>query len=542
MIGVISKQKEREVVEEFFQLFKTPWEFYNPDRLHYEVLIATDGNLPETDASLILIYGKEKSRLDVCELTEAELKGLDAFVEQDDIRLPIYGKAVTFSNPDRPILFSGKSREPIGYETRKGEQRILRIGYNLFEEVLYLLSEGQPPENALIPTLDLHIAMLRNWIVETGIPLVEIPPVPAGYRFIVCLTHDVDFIGIRRHFLDHSMWGFLYRATVGSLFGLVKRKNNLRKLQENLKAAFSLPFVFLGIGQDPWYQFDRCLEIENNARSTYFFIPFKDRAGKGFSKGRLKRRATKYDIEDVGHPIKKLLAHGCEIGVHGIDAWHSIEKGKQELQRIKKQTATQDGIGIRMHWLSRNEHTFEILDEAGYSYDSTFGYNETVGFKAGTAQVFKPMGVKHLLEIPLHIQDMALFGHGRMNTSEAHADEICQQIINHVNRHSGVLTILWHQRSLGPERLWGNFYMRLISQLKAENIWFATANEIVEWFRMRRSARFATEKSSDGEVKIRTGPMGKSSLPQLVILSYKQKNPSVFETYPVAAQQVFLES
>ena len=59
MIGVISKQKEHEVVEEFFQLFKTPWEFYNPDRLHYEVLIATDGNIPETDAPLMVLKARD---------------------------------------------------------------------------------------------------------------------------------------------------------------------------------------------------------------------------------------------------------------------------------------------------------------------------------------------------------------------------------------------------------------------------------------------------------------------------------------------------
>ncbi len=539
MIGVISKQNEREVVEEFFQLFKTPWEFYNPDRMRYEVLITTDGDLPEADAPLIVIYGIEKSRLDVCELTEADLQDSDVFLERDDIRVPIYGKVVSFSNPDRPILFFSESRKPIGYETRRGKQRILRIGYNLFDEVLYLLSEGQPPQNALIPTLDLHISMLRNWIVETGIPLVEIPPVPAGYRFIACLTHDIDFVGIRRHFLDHSMWGFLYRATLGSLLDVIKRKASLLKLLENLKAALSLPFVFFGIGQDPWYQFDRCLEIEGGVRSTFFFIPFKNRPGRGFAERQAKRRATKYDINDVGATLGKLLTHGCEIGVHGIDAWHSVECGKQELQRIKDQLITQDGIGIRIHWLCRNKHTFEMLDKAGYSYDSTFGYNDAVGFKAGTAQAYRPIGAKTLLEIPLHIQDTALFGHGRMNTSEAHSDELCEQIIDHVNRQSGVLTVLWHQRSLGPERLWGNFYIRLIKRLRSEDVWCAAANEIAEWFRMRRSARFDTEESSNGEAEIRLESIRKASLPQLVIRTHTQKKGSVFETHTVTAQQLF---
>ena len=32
------------------------------------------------------------------------------------------------------------------------------------------------------------------------------------------------------------------------------------------------------------------------------------------------------------------------------------------------------------------------LEKAGFSYDSTVGYNETIGYRAGTAQVFKHPG------------------------------------------------------------------------------------------------------------------------------------------------------
>lgn len=519
LIGVISNPEEHEVVEEFFQLFKTPWEFYDPGR-QYDVVIATVENFREVDSGLFVVYGTGKYRLDKYDLAQAEIQGSNIFIEWGKESLPIYGKASTFSNPDQPILLYSKSGQTIGYETREGEQRIIRIGYDLFQEILFLLTTGQPPQNALIPTLDLHIAMLRNWIVETGITQVEIPPVPGEYRFIACLTHDVDFFGIRQHFLDHSMWGFLYRATVGTLLNFSKHKASLTKLLENLKAAFSLPLVFLGLCRDPWDQFDRCLEIENGAPSTFFFIPFKNQAGQGFSKGRGKRRATKYDIEDVGAIIQKLLSNGCEIGVHGIDAWNSVESGKQELQRIRGAMPSGHGIGIRMHWLCANERTFELLDEAGYSYDSTLGYNETVGFKAGTAQVFKPIGARALLEIPLQIQDTALFGGGRMNTTEAHADRLCQQIIDHVSLYSGVLTVLWHLRSLGPERLWGDFYVELIRKIKENNGWLATASEVVDWFRLRRTAEFETKSIENSGIIVRFEQAVNHALPQLVLRSY----------------------
>ncbi len=41
MIGVIADPSEHDVVREFFELFKTPWEFYRRDR-HYEVMLCAD--------------------------------------------------------------------------------------------------------------------------------------------------------------------------------------------------------------------------------------------------------------------------------------------------------------------------------------------------------------------------------------------------------------------------------------------------------------------------------------------------------------------
>jgi peptidoglycan/xylan/chitin deacetylase (PgdA/CDA1 family) len=516
MIGVLSKPGEQEIVEEFFQLFKTPWEFYAPGH-HYDVLVSTGTGIPETDAPLVVVYGTENSWLDTENLEIAELKGPGVVAKWQEENIPIYGKAITFSNIGKPILSCGKSGQPVGYEIWKGRQRILRVGYDLFGEVLYLLSKGQPPQNALIPTLDLHIAMLRSWIIQRGIELVEIPPVPQGYRFIVCLTHDVDFIGIRNHFMDHSMMGFLYRATLRSLLGTAIGKVPLSGLFENLKAVISLPLVFLGISRDPWNQFDRYLEIEKGLGSTYFFIPFKNRAGDGFCDRRGGYRAAKYDVDDAVEIIQTLLSRGCEIGVHGIDAWHSIEKGEEELRRVKEKAGLKNALGIRTHWLCRNEQSFQILEKAGYSYDSSFGYNETIGFRAGTSQVFKPVAVKHLLEIPLHIQDVALFGPDRMNGSDSYSEEVCSKMIDSVSKHGGVLTVLWHQRSLGPERLWGDFYKRMIRNLKEKRAWFGATADVEDWFRLRRSAGFDINKLNIVKKQIK---FGKGFLPNLILKKY----------------------
>ena len=71
-----------------------------------------------------------------------------------------------------------------------------------------------------------------------------------------------------------------------------------------------------------------------------------------------------------------------------------------------------------MHWLCFDAQSYRRLDEAGYDYDATCGFNDAVGFKAGTTQVFRPLDAERLLELPLHVQDTALFYTGRLHMSQ----------------------------------------------------------------------------------------------------------------------------
>ena len=58
MIGVIAKPGQRAALEEFFELFKTPWEFFQPDRT-YDVVLATADDLLGVRARVLLIYGAD---------------------------------------------------------------------------------------------------------------------------------------------------------------------------------------------------------------------------------------------------------------------------------------------------------------------------------------------------------------------------------------------------------------------------------------------------------------------------------------------------
>jgi hypothetical protein len=437
-------------------------------------------------------------------------------VRHHEAQIPIYGGALTFdkSSAGTRSLETDHGAAGITIESQTGT--VLRVGYDLFQEIQWLLSSGQPVENAHIPTIELHIMMLREWMLEAGITFMEIPPVPAGKQFIVSLTHDIDFIGIRDHKFDHTMWGFLYRSTVGALRDYARGRVSFDRLVKIWRAAASLPLVFLGWLKDFWIPFDWFLQVEKNLPATYFLIPFKNRAGANVSGTHAARRATKYDVTDLGEWTKRLEHEGCELGLHGIDAWHSVELGRVESERISSVTK-ESAVGIRMHWLLRDENTYHVLDETGFAYDSTDGYNETIGYRAGTTQVFRPLGTRRLLELPMHIQDGALFYSNRLDLSEPEAWERCGGIIDDAGRFGGVLTCLWHDRSHGPERFWGDFYARLVGKLRTMNVWFGSAGQVVDWFRKRRQVALERVKSADAEERIKIRSVDENISPPLTL-------------------------
>lgn len=517
MIGVISKSGQESVVEEFFQLFKTPWEFWRAGRA-YDVVICTADEKPEFDAKLIVVHGSASQNADSRLGGDTRDRNPSAILSGGDTWIPIYRGLMIFADSYKGAPLLKTDAGIAGLKVCSANSTVIRLGYDLFDEVEFLLSPGQPVENAHIPALDLHIETLRTWILDAGVDLLEIPPTPSGHPFIVCLTHDIDFSGIRNHLFDHSMWGFVYRATFGAVRNFLRGRLSFKRLLQCWLSVASLPFVYAGWMKDFWEPFEWYLDVERNLPATYFLIPFKRRAGEKVPNRQASRRATAYDVGDLVQSTAVLLKHGCELGVHGIDSWHSEEKGREELARIAS-ISGDDKVGIRMHWLLRDKQTAAVLESAGYAYDSTSGYNDTVGYRNGTTQAFRPLGVRALLELPLHIQDGALFYPNTLDLSGPEAANRCRIFIENANQLGGMLTILWHDRSHAPERFWGDFYVELVQTLRASGAWFGTGLQVAAWFQRRRDVRFERLETKQG---VRTTVHGdvNESLPPLSLRLY----------------------
>jgi hypothetical protein len=121
--------------------------------------------------------------------------------------------------------------------------------------------------------------------------------------------------------------------------------------------------------------------------------------------------------------------------------------------------------------------------------------------------------VRRLLELPMHIMDTALFYPDRMNLTPKAARVAIGELMDNAGRFGGALTISWHDRSIAPERLWGDFYVNLLRDIRERGAWLTTAAKAVSWFRTRRSAVFEELLQPDGSMRIKISMSATEGLP-----------------------------
>ena len=64
MIGVTAKESERAALAEFFELFKTPWEFCQKNKDYEVIILSQDEPIDSLKAELIIIIGTGSTRFD----------------------------------------------------------------------------------------------------------------------------------------------------------------------------------------------------------------------------------------------------------------------------------------------------------------------------------------------------------------------------------------------------------------------------------------------------------------------------------------------
>jgi hypothetical protein len=274
------------------------------------------------------------------------------------------------------------------------------------------------------PVLDEWALVLRAWLGTLR------PSWKARSKTTrIVMTHDVD---ATRKF---TSWYRVPRAAAGTLV----RTRSVRRALETARAGVrsrrhsTLDPYYLGIRS--LLDFDESL----GARGTFFLMA----ADRG-------RFDAGYDLAApaVRSVVEEVLRRGHDVGWHpGYRAAEDREAFLREKQRIDAYLC-RPVRGARFHYLRwRPQCAWRWLVQAGVSYDSTLGLNETVGFRCGTSHPFpvwdRSSGERlPLEERPLVVQDGALFAYLGLGPSEA--ERRVAVLRDRVRRVDGDLTILIH--------------------------------------------------------------------------------------------------
>jgi peptidoglycan/xylan/chitin deacetylase (PgdA/CDA1 family) len=298
---------------------------------------------------------------------------------------------------------------------------------------------------------------VSKFLVENGLNLKV--DYPENENFAVCLTHDVDEIYPP---LKHTLLSSLHYM---KNFDFKKLKNQL--FWKNKGQEFS-----------PYRNFKEIMDLEEkySAKSSFYFLATdKD------------IRRFRYNIEDLEQDLVSIVDKGWEVGLHGgYYAYNDLEEMETEKKRLEK-VLGKEVIGYRNHYLRfKVPDTWKLLSEAGFKYDTTFGYNDMVGFRNGMCHPFKPFNLNtnkeiNILEIPLAIMDAALFG--SLNSFEE-AWETARRLIDTVEKYKGVITLLWHSNNFNcpfRDKLI-KLYEKILKYCYDKNAWMTSGNEIWRWW------------------------------------------------------------
>ncbi len=282
---------------------------------------------------------------------------------------------------------------------------------------------------------------------------------PDNKKFAICLTHDVDDIYPP---LSHRI-----------LSGLVSiKKRDLSGLKEHLL------WNRLGKQTSPYINFQKIMELEKkyNAKSTFYFMT----ASKD-------PRRFRYNIEDIADELKLIVENGWEVGLHGgYYSFNDIDVIKQEKSRLEKALG-REVTGYRNHYLRfQIPDTWDILRKCGFTYDSTYGYTNMVGFRNGMCHPFRPYDLQHqrwldIYELPLHVMECAMFDFAKPHE----AWEIIKQLLEKVELNKGVITILWHNNvfSCPFREHWRAIYEKILQYGRERNAWMTSGEEILRWWK-----------------------------------------------------------
>lgn len=260
------------------------------------------------------------------------------------------------------------------------------------------------------------------------------------------ISHDIDHITVWEHlFKDLIIPKHMARMHIEWFTGKISGREYLLRWGDFFK--------------NKWQNIDELITFNNIHKvPSSFFIAVNNGVGLNYS-----LTASKLWIEQIQY-------RKSEVGLHGIafDASDAIQKEHQLFYSFSGLTK----FGIRMHYVRNTSETYQLLDKAGYLYDSTVHAFQN------------PYKIDNMWEFPFQIMDGWVIENSKqwqsINLSKAKENTL--KLIDKAHQHNlKYLGIDFHDRYFSYSfKTWLDWYMWLVEYLKSNKIEFVNFETAVK--------------------------------------------------------------
>ena len=295
------------------------------------------------------------------------------------------------------------------------------------------------------PAVDSLLRTFRERVGDAG-------PTP----FTVALTHDVDIPW--RWSRPQALRGAAARARAAAREG---RRRDVVAEAAGLAAA---PVRRL-TRTDPNWSYERIAAIEraHGGRSTYFVMAGHGHPADGPDPAAYDRLRPAI--------VAQIAAQGDEVGLHPS---YLTSRRPQMLaaERERLEALTGGRVpGVRFHYLRHDTHaTLPELEGLGFAYDSSQGYGDAIGLRAGFSFPYRPFHLAErrpldLVELPMAVMDATLAERRYLGLEPRAGLERTLRLLERVADIGGTVAILWHTDRFSREyaRGWDRVYADVLA-------------------------------------------------------------------------------
>lgn len=310
-----------------------------------------------------------------------------------------------------------------------------------------------------------------------GVPKWPAATWPDGRSFAVALSHDVDFLPVRR--LDNTIQGA--KTVLRHLLRQRDPGDAWRAARGWLQA--------LAAGRDPY----GCVP-EIIAREQALGV----RSSFQVAVGHRHANDVNYRIEDdkVRDYLRAITDAGFDLCLHGsYRSTENIQWYLDEVRLLSQRLARP--LGSRQHFLSFDYDTlFDAQEAAGIQYDMSMGFPDQPGPRAGFSYPYFPYNLREdrpyrVLQISLFLMDVTLRGY--MGLRPAAAREVIGNCLDDLKARRGCASAVWHPIVFGGARDPGydTLYFDMVAQIDAMG-GLATDGRTINAFWRSRATRYGS--------------------------------------------------